>query len=180
MNFHPIKHFITITKHRHTVIKLCFKAGIGFQGLFHDLSKYSPTEFFAGAKNYQGYRSPNENERELFGYSKAWLHHKGRNQHHFEYWTDYASKSKGILAPVKMPLKYVLEMFCDRVAASKIYLKEDYTDGFPLEYFLKNKKTRFIHKETSDFLESLLRRLKDKGEKETFDFIRQIKRSGWY
>ena len=47
---HPIKHFITITRHRHMVIKYCFKMGIGFQGLFHDLSKYTPTEFLAGCK----------------------------------------------------------------------------------------------------------------------------------
>lgn len=46
---HPIKHFITITKHRHRVMLHCFKAGIPFQGLTHDLSKYSPTEFIPGA-----------------------------------------------------------------------------------------------------------------------------------
>lgn len=83
MNF--IKHFCTITKHRHQVIKHCFKVGIGFQGLFHDLSKYSLFEFIPGVKNYQGTRSPNEAEREINGYSAAWLHHKGRNKHHFEY-----------------------------------------------------------------------------------------------
>ncbi|MBQ1815356.1 MAG: catalase, partial [Ruminococcus sp.] len=76
---HPIKHFITITKHRHTVIVHCKKAGILWQGLRHDLSKYSPTEFIPGAKYYQGTRSPNELERELLGYSRAWMHHKGRN-----------------------------------------------------------------------------------------------------
>ena len=81
---HPIKHFITITHHRHKVIAHCFKAGIGFQGLFHDLSKYTFTEFRPGAKYYQGTRSPNEKERELFGYSLARIHHKGRNKHHFE------------------------------------------------------------------------------------------------
>ena len=180
MNFHPIKHFRTITKHRHAVIKLCFKAGIGFQGLFHDLSKYSPTEFFAGAKNYQGYRSPNENEREQQGYSVAWLHHKGRNRHHFEYWTDYNPKEKGVLTPVKMPFKYVIEMFCDRVAASKIYMKENYNDASPLEYFLRSKKTRFIHPETSDFLESLLVMLKEKGEIETFRYINSLEKTKNY
>ena len=64
-------HLETITRHRHEVIKNCFKAGIGFQGLFHDLSKYSPTELIQGFKYYQGNRSPNEKERELYGYSKA-------------------------------------------------------------------------------------------------------------
>ena len=80
---HPIKHFRTITRHRHAVIRNCFKAGIGWQGLFHDLSKYTPTEFIPGAKYYLGTRSPNEEERRLFGFSRAWLHHKGRNKHHY-------------------------------------------------------------------------------------------------
>lgn len=169
-------HFRTITKHRHKVIAHCFKAGIGWQGLRHDLSKYSPTEFLAGAKYYQGTRSPNEAEREAYGYSKAWLHHKGRNRHHFEYWFDYNPATKRN-QPVKMPLKYVIEMFCDRVAASKIYQGKNYTDRHPLDYFLKAKANRIIHSETSDFLESLLVMLVEKGEKETFQYIKVYKKS---
>ncbi len=166
------KHFRTITRHRHRVIKHCFKAGIPFRGLLHDLSKYGPTEFWQGAKNYQGKRSPNEAERETKGYSSAWLHHKGRNRHHFEYWTDYNPAERRV-KPVKMPLKFVVEMFCDRVAASKIYQGKNYTMAHPLEYFLGAKQYRFIHSETSDFLESLLVMLKEKGEEETFSYIRK-------
>lgn len=169
------KHFCTITKHRHKVIAHCFKAGIGWQGLFHDLSKYTPSEFTAGAKYYQGNRSPNEKERELFGYSPAWLHHKGRNRHHFEYWTDYNPIEKRV-RPVKMPKKYAIEMFCDRVAASKIYQGEKYTDKHPLDYFLRGKDKRFIHPETSDFLEELLVMLAEKGEKETFRYIKKMQK----
>lgn len=172
---HPIKHFRTITRHRHKVIANCFRAGIPWRGLMHDLSKYTPTEFIPGAKNYQGTRSPNEGEREKYGYSKAWLHHKGRNRHHFEYWNDYDFKTKQ-LTPVKMPRVFVIEMFCDRVAASKIYGGKNYTDASALEYFEKAKKVRFIHPETSDEIEFLLKMLKDKGEKETFKYIRNIRR----
>lgn len=167
------KHFCTITKHRHKVIAHCFKAGIGFQGLFHDLSKYTPWEFLAGAKHYQGNRSPNEKERELYGYSPAWLHHKGRNRHHFEYWTDYNPIEKRVM-PVKMPIKYVIEMFCDRVAASKIYQGKSYTDKHPIEYFLRGKDKRSIHPETSDLLENLLIMLAEKGERETFRYIKNM------
>ncbi len=174
---HPIKHFNTITKHRNKVIVHCFKAGIGFQGLRHDLSKYSPVEFIPGAKYYQGTRSPNEMERERDGYSTAWLHHKGRNHHHFEYWTDYNPAVKKVM-PVKMPAKYVAEMFCDRVAASKIYAGDKYNDRYPLEYFLKGKQRRAIHPETSDFIEKLLTMLAEKGEEETFAYIRQFIKSG--
>ena len=59
-------HLKTITKHRNKVIYHCFKVGLFFQGLKHDLSKYSFTEFSKGIKYYQGTRSPNEKERELF------------------------------------------------------------------------------------------------------------------
>lgn len=169
-----IKHFLTITRHRHAVIRHCKKAGILLQGLRHDLSKYEPSEFIAGAKYYQGDRSPNDMERKVYGYSAAWMHHKGRNKHHFEYWTDYhpATRQYG---PVKMPLKYVKEMFCDRVAASKIYQGDKYTESHPLEYFLRGKPKRIIHPETSDLLESWLVMLSEKGEKETFEYIRNLK-----
>ena len=103
------------------VAKHCFKVGMYWQGLTHDLSKYSPSEFWQGCKYYQGYRSPNNAEREDKGYSAAWLHHKGRNKHHYEYWIDYSLGPVKGMAGMKMPLKYVNEMIMDRIAASKIY-----------------------------------------------------------
>ena len=169
-------HFKTITKHRHEVIRNCKKAGIFWQGLFHDLSKYSPTEFIQGANYYQGTRSPNDKAREELGYSKAWMHHMGRNKHHFEYWRDYSPIHKGMMTPVKMPLNYVVEMFCDRVAASKIYQGKNYTDSSAYDYFMaaKHKRVGRIHEETSDTLEEFLFMLKEKGEKETFAHIRKL------
>lgn len=167
------QHFKTITKHRHEVMKNCFKAGIFMQGCLHDLSKYNPEEFLMGAKYYEGYRSPNEKERELKGYSRAWLHHKGRNKHHYEYWIDYDCRTNKMV-PVKMPTKYVIEMFCDRVAASKIYMKEYYTDESPLRYFEKGKKDKMIHPETAQLIEKLLTLLAEKGEAYTFSSIKKM------
>ena len=172
MNF--FKHFSTITKHRHAVIRHCFKVGIPLRGLLHDLSKYSPSEFIVGAKFYTGNRSPNEGERAEYGYSSAWLHHKGRNRHHFEYWTDYNPATKRV-EPVKMPIIFVKEMFCDRIAASKIYQGEKYESSHPLEYFLRGKHRRSIHPETSDLLEDWLTRLAKDGEKKTFAYVKKIK-----
>ncbi len=169
-----IEHLITITRHRHEVIRHCKRAGIFRQGLRHDLSKYLPCELRSGIRFYQGDKSPNVAEREEYGYSSAWLHHKGRNKHHFEYWTDYDPITRKY-GPVKMPLKYVKEMFCDRVAASKIYQGGKYVDSYPLEYFNSGKGNRLIHPTTSDFLESLLIMLAEKGEKETFAYIRNLK-----
>ena len=169
-------HFRTITRHRHKVFQHCVKAGIPWRGMLHDLSKFSPTEFIPGARYYQGNRSPNEKERELYGYSKAWMHHKGRNRHHFEYWTDYNPKTKQN-EPVKMPLIFVIEMFCDRVAASKIYQGKNYTDRHPLEYFLNAKARRIIHPETSELLEKLLTMLAEQGESATFSYIKSYIKS---
>ena len=176
---HPLKHFFTITKHRHRVIRHCFRAGIGWQGLFHDLSKYTPTEFLPGARYYQGTRSPNERERELFGYSLAWMHHKGRNRHHFEYWNDLNPATK-LYEPVPMPLRFVKEMFCDRVAACKIYRGKDYSDGDALAYFLRGNARKKMHNDTADLLEDWLRRLAEDGEKITFDYIRTISNRATY
>lgn len=173
------RHFHTITTHRHKVIQHCFRAGIPIQGLFHDLSKYSPSEFWVGVKYYQGYRSPNEGEREAYGFSKAWMHHKGRNKHHFEYWTDYNIETK-VLSPVKMPMRYVIEMFCDRVAASKIYLKDKYNDSQPFAYFENGKKRRVLHPDTSNLLEELLSKLANEGEASTFAYIRTLKKNKNY
>lgn len=176
---HPIKHFCTITRHRHQVIRHCIKAGIGWQGLFHDLSKYSPAEFLVGARCYQGTRSPNEEERARYGYSAAWMHHKGRNRHHYEYWCDYHPETHR-MTPVKMPPRYVAEMFCDRLAASKIYQGERYTQAHPLAYFMNAKPRRSIHPDTSDLLEGWLTLLAEEGEGAVFREIRRVVKQGSY
>lgn len=168
---HFFKHLHTVCKHRRLVRKHCFKAGLIWQGLTHDLSKFSAKEFWRGAKYYQGNRSPQAKERELFGYSAAWLHHKGRNKHHFEYWTDVGKD--GVPVCVEMPPRYFAEMVCDRVAASKVYNGKDYNDGCPLEYYLSRKDNAAMHPETSKKLEYFLTLLAEKGEKEMF---RQLKK----
>ena len=173
---HPFKHFHTITKHRHKVIYHCFKTGIGWQGLFHDLSKYSPTEFIPGAKYYLGTRSPNERERELFGYSLAWMHHKGRNKHHFEYWVDINPTTKRY-DPVPMPLRYITEKFCDRVAACKIYRGKNYADNSALDYFIRGNARTKMHPETADILEEWLTMLAERGEQETFAYIKKVNKN---
>lgn len=154
----------------------CFRLGLIKQGLLHDLSKYSPTEFFAGCKYYTGTRSPNDAQRMAVGYSAAWLHHKGRNKHHFEYWIDYAIEDKEhkTVAGMKMPKKYVAEMFVDRVAACKVYKKDAYTKRSPLEYYELGKDHMLIHKETKKQLEMLLTMMAEKGEDETFSYIKNV------
>ena len=170
-----LQHLKKINHHKRLVCQGCFKVGLYKQGLLHDLSKYSPSEFLVGCKYYQGTRSPNNAEREAKGYSAAWLHHKGRNKHHYEYWLDYSTDPAEGIVGMKMPVKYVVEMFIDRVAASKNYMNEQYTDRAPLEYYKKGvaRLGKMIHPETAALLEKLLEMLAEEGEEKTYSYIRK-------
>ena len=171
---HPWKHFKTITYHRHLVCKGCFRVGLYKQGICHDLSKYSPSEFIVGAKYFQGDRSPNNAEREEVGYSSAWLHHKGRNKHHYEYWIDYSTRYvKGGMAPAPMPTRYIIEMLMDRVAACKVYNKDNYTTSNPWVYYSSGKDPAPLHEKTKEMLEMLLEMLALRGEDYTNQFIKR-------
>lgn len=173
---HPVKHFNTITAHHMRVLEGCFRVGLYWQGLTHDLSKYSVTEFWRGARYYQGTRSPNAEEREEKGYSEAWMHHKGRNRHHYEYWTDLDLKTKRY-APVPMPRRYFVEMVMDRIAACKTYHGKSYRDGDALEYLQRSTEARegsMMHPQTRRELDYVLTMLRDKGEAETFAFLKSV------
>ena len=171
---HYWKHFKTITYHKYLVMKGCFAVGLYRQGLCHDLSKYSPSEFIVGAKYFQGDRSPNNAEREDIGYSSAWLHHKGRNKHHYEYWIDYSTRYvKGGMAPAPMPTQYIVEMLMDRVAACKVYNKNNYKCNNPWMYYQSGKDPAPLHRKTKVMLELFLKMMEMKGEKETYHFIKK-------
>jgi len=165
-------HFVTVTKHRWLVMLGCFQIGLCWQGVTHDLSKYSPVEFLNGAKYYQGNRSPNGREREDKGYSEAWMHHKGRNPHHYEYWTDLNRQTRRY-EPIPVPRKYLAEMIMDRRAACMTYEGKAYTSASPLAYHERSLERTLMHPETRRQLEYLLEMLRDKGEKETFRYIRR-------
>ena len=174
-------HFVTITHHKLVVMQGCFRIGLYKQGLLHDLSKYTWTEFSTGMKYYQGNRSPNAAEKEEKGYSSAWLHHKGRNKHHFEYWTDVATKAESWkIVGVKMPVNYLAEMVMDRIAACKIYQGKNYNDSQPYEYFARSRDHIVMHPETKAMLETILRMLQEKGEKVTYAYIRKLLKDGTY
>ena len=160
-----IKHFNLITKHKWQVFKLCIRAGIPWRGLVHDLSKYSPTEFFESAKFYVGDHSPITEAKKTNGYSKAWLHHKGRNKHHYEYWFDGT-------APDKTPVilyKYAVEMLCDTLAAGKTYLGKSWKNSSQLEYWNRTKNLTYINIKTANFLEAVYKEVSEKGIEKTIN-----------
>ncbi len=165
------QHFKTITHHKWLVLQGCFRVGLYWQGITHDLSKYSPPEFFVGARYYQGNRSPNAAEREDKGWSTAWMHHKGRNRHHYEYWTDLSPETKRYVS-MPMPRKYLVEMVMDRRAACMTYQREKYTDASAWEYYNRSRERNFMHPQLQKELEYLLLMLRDRGERETFHYIK--------
>lgn len=166
------EHFKTITHHKLLVMGYCFRVGLYRQGLAHDLSKYTPAEFAVGAKYYQGTRSPNAAEREEKGFSQAWMHHKGRNRHHYEYWTDLSPVTLRYES-VPMPRKYLVEMIMDRIAACRTYQGSAYTDASAYGYFEKSRDRRMMHPQLEKEVEYLLRMLKEKGEEATFRYLKQ-------
>lgn len=168
-------HFCTVTKHRYLVFIHCVKAGIPIRGLLHDLSKFSPVEFLPGAKYYTGKGSPIPRERADIGYSKAWIHHKAKNKHHLEYWQDYDDKN-GTLFPVEIPPVYMTEMFCDMLAANKVYRGKEHTDQDGIKYFYNKNMAQRMHPKSAKFLENCFKVLADKGEKEVFKYIRKARK----
>ena len=154
------KHIGLITRHRHQVFKNCLKCGIVWQGVVHDLSKFSPTEFFESIKYYTGKRSPIGVCRENIGYSLAWLHHKGRNRHHIEYWMDPDCKEHPL-----MPYKYAVECICDKIAATRVYSKKEYNTSKPLEHWIKYGCKAPANPKTLAFIGKVFHDLEVKGEK---------------
>ena len=151
-------HFKTVCKHKRAVYKQCKACGIWWQGVIHDLSKFSPTELITSGKYFQGYRSPIDAEKEEFGYSTVWLHHKGRNKHHWEYWTDFAPD--GTIIPAKIPAKYVIEMFCDWIGAGQVYIGKSWTEEDLIKHFNKMRPGRHFHPETEKLVLHLLNIIK--------------------
>ena len=157
------------------VMKFCFELGLYRQGLLHDLSKYSPEEFLEGCRYWMGNESPNNEARRQTGRSLAWMHHKGRNKHHFDYWTDYGIDCDTKIKGVDMPKEYIAELICDRIAASMVYNKEKYTDSSPYEYYIKGENQLwFVTENTKNDIRFLLRMLAKKGRPKTFRYIKNV------
>ncbi|MDL2295941.1 DUF5662 family protein [Lachnospiraceae bacterium OttesenSCG-928-E19] len=123
-----VNHFKTVMTHKYYVFMEMREYGLYWQGLTHDLSKFLPSEF-RQAKYYTGTRSPISIEKEQVGYSKTWLKHIHRNKHHWEYWYDPTINK---IAPI--PEKYMKEMVCDTIAASKAYNGKSWTPQTLLDY----------------------------------------------
>lgn len=165
------KHLKTVRIHRKWVRKYCFKMGLFWQGLTHDLSKYSLTEL-SMCKYYTGKGSPHQVAREVLGYSPSWIHHYHINKHHHMFWIDEAET--GEIIPMKMPYKYLLESFCDMLGASKAYNPEKWAPEMLLNYWEnKCKGKRIQHQDSEAFLDKLIMQLVVLGEDEFFSWYEE-------
>lgn len=173
-----VKHTILVTVHRWYVLKLSVKAGNPFRGLLHDISKFSPTEFFESVRYYNGKRSPINACVEDKGYSLAWLHHKGRNKHHLEYWESCVN---GTRESAFLPYKYMAEMICDKIAAGMTYNKNNWTTNQPLDYWIniEKKKPTVVHPATNMFIETVFQNLAKFGIESTINskYLKQTYKS---
>lgn len=154
------KHLSLVFKHKHKVLLHCAKCGILWRGLVHDLSKFSPSEFFESVKYYQGNRSPIGVCRRETGRSLAWLHHKGRNKHHIEYWLDPDCTETPM-----MPYKYAVECICDKLAATKTYNGKAYTPDKALWHWNKYGCKVDGNPKTMLFIERAFTDIANHGEK---------------
>ena len=152
------KHLRKIFIHKYWVGLYCFKCGLYWRGLVHDLSKLSPTEFFESIKYYQGDSSPINAAKKDKGYSLAWMHHRGRNKHHYEYWTD--NYDEGTTC-IEMPFIYVVEMFCDYLGAARTYWGKKFTYTAEYKWWLNKSKTAKMHINTNKFITIVLKSMAD-------------------
>ena len=162
-----LKHLWTIMRHRYWVRHYCFRLGLIRQGLFHDLSKYSPVEFWTSVKYYQGGSSPIDAEVKEKGFSYVWQHHKGHNPHHWEYWITNLSSYQN--TPIRIPYNYVLEMLCDWIASGKVYMKNSdkvWTQSAPYDFYWNVKMKSgdiILHRDTKLLVEFFLLVIKSMG-----------------
>jgi hypothetical protein len=148
--------------------------GLFWQGIMHDMSKYSITEL-AIAKYYSGKRSPHQNAREVLGYSPSWIHHYHTNKHHFQYWWD--ESEDGEIIPMKMPYKYVIESFADMLGASKAYSPENWQPGMLLTYWQdKCVGKRIMHIRSTQLVDFLINKLVELGENEFYKWYNENKK----
>lgn len=159
-----VKHFILITKHKWVVFKLCCRVGLPWRGLVHDLSKYSPTEFWESVKYFNGKHSPITDCKRDIGYSKAWLHHKGHNKHHAEYWVDLNGPDQKPILPI-IPYPYVAEMLCDKLAAGIVYKGKEWSKEYELEYWLNDRKRTLANAQIKELITDFFTQVSKHGIK---------------
>ena len=149
-------HYLSkILRHKCLVWKYCRWAGLYWQGLTHDWSKFSCVEFREGLKYYHLTDSEFEIAKlKQHDLSYGWLHHRGRNPHHYEYWRDNLDDVRFIRKRHAMPYRYVVEMLADIYAHRHALYQPDYLliDRVVDYWETKRKTAKAMHPATSEFV----------------------------
>ena len=151
------EYFKKVCRHKWHVGRACFRYGLYWRGIVHDLSKFSRAEFGPYAMYFH---TPDgkSSYRTKTAFDHAWRHHVAHNPHHWEYWIAF---NRGYPVAADMPEKYILEMVADWIGAGMTY------DGQPdpnVWYYGKDAKSIIMMTQrTRDRVEELLREINPKG-----------------
>ena len=97
-----------------------------------------------------------------------------RNKHHFEYWIDFAFHKDKTVYGNKMPMRYLVEMVCDRRAACITYQGPNYTLASPWNHYAMHRQYIIMNDDTRAVLEKCLKLIRDEGEDACFQYMRKL------
>lgn len=147
-----IKYLSYVIRHKWHVAIECFKMGLIWRGIMHDVSKLLPSEFIPYARHFYGNHSDTDKM-----FDKAWLLHIHRNPHHWQFWI--LRKDDGGIKLLEMPYNYVREMVCDWVGAGKALGRHSPSTN-PLrevkKWYKEHKKKMQLHSKTRNKVEIML------------------------
>lgn len=145
-----------IIRHKYYVMIECFKYGLYWRGLIHDISKFLPSEFFPYVKyfyineRFEKYKIEYNKIEDDKKFNYAWLFHIKRNPHHWQHWV--LLEDEGNIIPLDMPYKYIIEMICDWIGASKT---QGYGNNIK-EWYKKNKDKMKLSIKTRSLVEYIV------------------------
>jgi len=145
-----IKYFTYVLRHKWFVFWACWKYGLIWQGIIHDLSKFLPDEaipyanfFYSGDRRKDSFYTPKRGNEE---FNLAWLKHQHRNPHHWQYYV--LQEDSGAVFPLKIPDKYVKEMLCDWIGAGRASGHNDV-----LSWYVTNRNKMVLHVDSRAWIE---------------------------
>jgi len=146
-----LNYLIYLLRHKWFVFLEAYKLGIPWRGLLHDLSKFTPFQWFA----YLNYLCSDSGDPKWEEFKRkfeyACLEHYHLNPHHWQYWV--LRKDNGEIKALPMSDPFCREMLADWRGAGKA--KKGYDDS--REWYLKNKESMLLHEETRQWIEQQLR-----------------------
>lgn len=157
--------------HKWFVLLACWRRGLWWQGIIHDWSKFLPSEWFAYADFFYGFK-PTDNDRSRaiavlgydpypshqtiadrrFAFDVAWLKHQHRSPHHWQHWV--LREDSGATLTLEMPKRYAMEMICDWEGAGRAITGRS---GETASWYQKNRSKILLQSNTRALVERELK-----------------------